>query len=544
MKKENRIFLVAVIFSLIFVICIKHDGVQKVSLFIPLILLVLQIVGNVIIKIKGIINICCGGLCALLSSVAIVGIIKQSRNGDYSVYAGVSIAFCIFLCALILFGIRIVKDDEERVFLIMFAGFLLRAFYVILVQAHYFQNDAGILQPDDYGHLGYIYYLFAENRLPEVYTYQFYHPPLHHMISAIFMKAATMVGISVYVVDELLQYVSLFYTIATYGFLNKIGIKIGIGPKARIAGLGLAMFMPYGIMMSGLLNNDNLMILLVTMFIYYLICWYETPTFKNIICMAFCIGGAMMTKFSAALIAPAAAVVMLYKAVKEKSSLFQYIKQFAVFALISFPIGLWHTIRNVVKFGLKLGYVPNVGDDSLQFIGMYSVWERFFDFSGQFDRLCLQMSNQEPNVSHNIPVSMVKYAVFGEGSYHLQNPVVHFLGVVMFWMTALAFVLLLIGTVLWICKRKEWSVWKLFVVLSSGTLLFSYFKFCIEYPHICTMSIRYIIPVFLLGFMACGAGFINEERSKQKVTNCGMFAYMSVYVIGCCLLILNLGFML
>ena len=35
------------------------------------------------------------------------------------------------------------------------------------------------------GHMEYIKYIVSNNSLPEVNTYQFYHPPLHHIIAAI-----------------------------------------------------------------------------------------------------------------------------------------------------------------------------------------------------------------------------------------------------------------------------------------------------------------------------------------------------------------------
>lgn len=558
MKKANSFLRIVALLTVALAIFISHDELYRVPMSVLAINAVVILCGNIFLLFRKkdkenilLWNVCSGGLFVTLSAVPAVHYIQLNWFADVKVIGCVALVAAIAMVLLCVFIIKNFKNEENLVFVVLFCGFLIRVFYVVLAQAHYFQNDVGTLAEGDYGHLGYVYYLFENGKLPDSYTNQFYHPPLHHIICALVMKVCGLFGMTVEVMDEILQCLSLFYGTATLGYMNKIGKKIGLSGKSRCIVIALAAFMPYSVMMAGALNNDGLMVLLVVMFIYYLICWFQEPAVWKIVMMALCMGLAMMTKFSAALIAPAAAVVMLVKVWKNRQDIKRYIGQFAVFALIVFPLGLWHTIRNIIQFDLPMGYVPKLTDDVGQYIGMYGIGQRLFDLTGQLEPLCLQWSNTVADVSYNIPVSLIKFATFGESGFYLNDSVLGIAGTIMFWLVAIVFIMMPVGMGLWIAQKDGQGIWKFFALSGGGTVLFFYVKFCFDYPHICTMSVRYVVPALLLGFLAIGAGLEQNNLSEtghmqkgKKVLTAAVVGFTCLYAITCNIMFLSLGFWL
>lgn len=557
MKKENKLLLLIFILSFLLPTVTFQDSSDMVPVWLLAIVIVGAVAGNVFLWIKKrkrqafvLWNVISGGTLLTLLGIRFVCFSRQKwgMNPNAVAVFGIAVGALVLMCML---WIMLKEKEENAIVYIILGSFFLRAFYVIMTQAHYFQNDVGSLGEGNYGHLGYVYYLFQNASLPKESYNQFYHPPLHHAIMAIAMKIYTLLGIKTAGMEELLQCLPLFYTSATIVYLNKIGIKLGLSEKGRMLGVGFAAFLPYSIMQAAALNNDALMILLDVMFVYYLICWYQESTWSGIILMAVTIGGAMMTKFSGVLLAPAAAVIMLAKVWKERKELSLYIKQLLLFVLISFPLGLWHPLYNYLKFELPLGYVPQLSDTMDQYIGYFSGEQRLFGLSEQFEVICLQWSRYEPGVSYNIPVSMIKFAVFGEGTWLYNGPTMQFIGTAMFWLVFVLFAVMFAGCILWLLKKDGKGIYKLFFGLSIFTVFSFYVKFCLDYPHICTMNVRYVLVGIYMAFLAMAAGLTAQNEKKTKSLKCitkvaePMWKVMlGAYILCCSLMVFHLELIL
>ena len=95
------------------------------------------------------------------------------------------------------------------------AGCFLRLFYVIFSTIYDRQYDIGMIDLDaghtvTGGHLAYIQYLFENGHLPDfdpTSVYQFNHPPLHHAVSALWLKFASLFLKDTAVLEESLQVV-------------------------------------------------------------------------------------------------------------------------------------------------------------------------------------------------------------------------------------------------------------------------------------------------------------------------------------------------
>lgn len=552
MKRENSIFLAVPVAALAVNFLFLQDGTYK----IPFLSLILLLAGAFAIGVYAEVKkssadtkkmLLKTGALVLVSLGIIQAVCALRKNffGNESVlFKWTCILAMVLVYIVILFVMTGGEITEDTVFLVLMAGLCIRAVYVVLTQVHLFQNDAGTMAPNYGGHLGYIYQFYSKGTLPSGdprWFDQFYHPPLHHMLAGAWLKLNRLLGRGGGGIDELLQSLTLFYAGCTLGFLNKIGIKMKISCRGRCMALGIIGFLPFGIMMSGAVNNDALMILFDVMALYFTLKWFEEPVMKNILLIALTIGCSMMTKLSGGLIAPAVAAVMLLRVWKDRKEFRKYPAQFLGFAAVVFPLGLWYPVKNLIKFGIPITYVPRLGDNVAQYIGNYGIAQRLFGLRGQFSTLHIVLDNKQPDISYNIPVSIIKFLTFGEGRYYKQNPIIEKLGTGMFYFTMAILALALIGTLVWLFLRRDNLHARLLSGLSLLVITVAYFKFCFDYPHVCTMHVRYImLPVYLC-FLGLGGLFSEtEENGVMEKAGKGVMGLMLVYAVVSALLLFTM----
>ncbi len=535
MKPENRIFVIAALAALAVDLLFQQDAVNKISVGNTLLILGVLVLVNLAAYWLGGRRLLLMGSMITAWLIALIwsAVIVRQNYGEWAGYVGLAtVGIGLVTLAVLLFigikfiGVKQSKMTEDTMLVLLLVALAMRIFYVVMTQAHIYQNDIGVLWSPLGGHLGYVRYLLDNQALPDfdpTTRHQFYQPPLHYVISALWVKLHTLFGIPIESVDENLQVLSLFYSMASLGVLNKIAIRLKISVGGRLAALCVIAFLPYDIMMSAAVNNDLLMTLLVLLCIYFTVEWYQEPGIANILLMGITIGCAMMTKISGVLIAPGVAVIMLVKAWKGRREWKKYVGQFAVFGLVAFPLGLWYPLKCLLQYGVPLGYVPYMGIDSSQYIGMYTGTRRFFEVGDQLTELCLHWENSAPYIDYNIPISLVKFAVFGEGSYYLVNETVKTIGTWMFWFTAVLLVAAaLLCVYCFVGRRLAW-VYKVSFAAMILVILGSYVKFCYMYPHVCTMHIRYVMVAVYLGVIGagsvldCSLGEGKDTRLRKSV---------------------------
>lgn len=557
MKKDNKMMAILALLSILSLFVFSQEGDAKLTVwgFCLLAAVAAGYNGYLILKKKSWpgrrFALLCSGMGLFTAAlVMLAGKLKfqTEKHGGLVIWEGV-VAFLIVFgwCAFCVWTEKGVT--ENVVLLILFGGFLIRIFYVVLTQAHIYQNDLGALIPGDYGHMGYVYYLYSQGRLPDVNPmefYQFYQPPLHYAVCALLLKVFQVFGCDLSEAQELLQVPAALWGTLTLFFINKIGVRLRIPPLGRGIALGVASFLPLSILLGGALNNDGLMTLLVVMALYYTLVWYEYPGTGKIAVMAVCIGCAMMTKLSGVLAAPAMAALMLQKAWKDRIRWKVYLKQFLCFGVIAFPLGLWYSLLRFWQFGMPLGFVPRLAEDAEQFIGMHMTWDRLFDFKNAFQSLSLGWVNTE-RADYNIPVSMVKYAVFGEGDFYRINPVLTAVGTGLFWIVLVLGILTGAALVIWFFQKRNTVMEKVFLGLVIAVSLYSYFRFCLDYPFVCTMNIRYIIGTVYLAFLVLGAvaaQAVDRVRQKSPATSRAICTVLvggvGIYIAGAVTMIVQL----
>ena len=278
-------------------------------------------------------------------------------------------------------------------------------------------------------------------------------------------------------------------------------------------------FHPTFIILAGSINNDVLMILLSFYIILYLIKWNDYPNIKNTIILAIITGCAVMTKVSGAIMA----VPIMYTFIKrifevykvEKKNLLRLLGKFLLFGVISLPLGLWQPMRNLIMFNQKIGWVllPAEG----LYVGQYSIFERFLSIS--FKELFGYTYCAIPG-DHNIFSYIIKTSILGEFTYNngigVYVSLFKIINLIIISMTIICIFILLKK----IKKNNNNSFITEILLITFFINIVSYYNFNIQYPYICTMDFRYIVPTIFTGIVAVCVvldEFIKNDIIKELI---------------------------
>jgi 4-amino-4-deoxy-L-arabinose transferase-like glycosyltransferase len=271
-----------------------------------------------------------------------------------------------------------------------------------------------------------------------------------------------------------------------------------------------------------------LMIFFMMTAFLYTIRWYKDPSYKNILLLALSIGAAMSTKFSGGLIAVFTAfvfLIVLLRRIRNKNAA-GLVNQFAAFALVCFPLGLWYHIRNLKLFDQAIGYVAQMKPDSALYVGNVSFVERFFSFSLP-DMLHHVYCN--PYDDFRLWEYTVKCALFGEFTFSPE----HNAFAVILIVSSLLLILLSLFAMVWflIFDRKKNRLAVISLAALWALLLLSFVFFNIAYPFGCTMDFRYIVPTVLTG--AAFLGLLSDKLKNDKTGKALFACFMVILGVFC-----------
>ena len=439
------------------------------------------------------------------------------------------------------------KLTTRNIILLIFAaGFVLRLNYVLYtpISTRTRQHDLYKFGGDK-GHSAYIEYFYNNGfTLPDFdprTKAQFYHPPLHHFLSAVWMRLLTTFGMSYDRAIESLSFLTLFYSMCSLVICERILDKLKLRGFGKIIPIAIITFHPTFILFSGSVNNDNLANLFTLLSFYAALSWQAEPTMKNIMLIAFSVGLGMSTKLSVALIAPAIAIVFLYKLICDRNNLVKYVKQFVSFACVCLPLGLWFYIRNAVKFGVPMTYVPRLYDTSDQYIGDRTVYERLFDFSYHpFKNVFLNriIKGEGDFFEYNPFVTIIKTSVFGEYTFTKHSSVMIPFCRILLILNIILIVISLAATVYCVIRKSNFinKIIKIFIVFYYVLVVAFYLKFVFQYPHTCSMDYRYITVTFVIGsiFIGMAAAQIKLDfPKKDNIINLIRYSIIAITTLFC-----------
>ena len=429
----------------------------------------------------------------------------------------------VFIIILLLAGIALVSclwgkrsgSRDKAVSLFTFLNaLLLHFFYIIYTPTYVRQHDViGFGNNNGIGQAALIEYLMKEGHLPDFdprERWGFFQPLLHHIISAVFLKINLLFGVNYGAASERLQLLTLIYSMVFifYGFriFRLMGLK-GAGLHVSEA---LLAFHPLLILLSGSVNNDMLSHMFFVMAVYYVLKWYMEDSLSCLLLTALMIGLSMMAKLSGVLAAPAAAFLMLVRLFSDRGDadrIKKRIGEYALFALVVFPLGLFFPIRNMVLFHVPLSYMPKVGED----LSGHSLLARIADIRTCTPYACM-IKNGAPYDEFNIFLLMIKTSLTGEYDFSGVNPYIGFFAWMLFISGVLLGITAAVILVLYIsgkCFKNEVPI-RLFWSILILTGVFFMLRLMITVPNFSSGDMRYIawitVPLCMMNGMYLSDG--------------------------------------
>ena len=423
--------------------------------------------------------------------------------------------FFLISVMLVLFVFRqIVSISEPATILLL--GVMLKTFYILYTAIWTRQHDVIDFGTGE-GHAGYIEYIYSNLRLPEGdprSRWAFFQPPLHHIVSGLWMRFCAHFGLAYRQVQENVQLLTLFYvcsvTVITFFICREL--------RLRAWGMRVALLLvcshPALTIMSGSINNDALSLVLAILSVYLVILWYKTPSYKLIIMLALSIGLSMMAKLSGGTVAPAVAALFLLKLVRDRENIKRYILQYIVFGIIVFPLGIGWELRNMIMYGMPFNYIPEVGEQLKA-----PLISRIFDLRMHSVYPSL-ISNGDAYDEYNVLLTLFKTSLFDDANLAQESESLTLFANILFVSAAILMVIAFIATVLILTDKKnryEMSFEnKLLFGILYVTLLISYFSFAFGSNNYSAMNFRYIALIIPIESIFLGI-FTDACKDKQHI---------------------------
>lgn len=428
--------------------------------------------------------------------------------------------------------------ERARTGLVLAAGALLRLFYVLGSTIYDRQYDIGMIDlaaghTVSGGHLAYIQYLYENWRLPDMdptTVYQFHHPPLHHTICALWMKFCSFFITDLQKLEESIQAVPFLCSLLILLVLLRILRLFALRERTVTWIMAVFAFHPTLILFSGSVNNDCMALLFQLLVIDAAMRWYRKPTVKHIIYIGLAIALGMLTKLTVAQMAIPLSILFLYQLYEKRAQWKTWLFQYLIFGLVSIPLGMSFSVRNLIKYRVPFVWVYTLPEDSWQYVGNYSLWERFFLPS--LAEIKDSILHMRIGFGYNVWVQLFRTSVLGEWNMDGVGKAVKLVSLFLIVAGAVLALLAMVGFVKNFVKKNPRILFadRLFFTMTYLIVMGCYLQFAWQFPQQCSMHFRYI-PVTLL-LPAAGLGFWREEsgagaRRLQNVV-LAVFVLLSV----------------
>ncbi len=256
------------------------------------------------------------------------------------------------------------------------------------------------------------------------------------------------------------------------------------------------------------------MSLFCCMTIYYTIEWIDTESLWSICKIAICLALGMLSKTSAVLLAPAIGTVFLYRLWKGKNTKINYVKQYAIFGIVSIPLGMSWVIRNKIRFNIPFNFIHPLYSDNPQYVGDLPLISRI-GLPSSYQMTGVELDIRDPAHYNNIWGQTVRTMLYDQGSIFLKGRFTEIMADTLTWCTYGIFAVLIICFLISIWKKSIPIEYRLLNTIANVTLFGSYVVFSFQSPFICTMNFRYIFCILV--YLAVSFGWICSENGKFKI---------------------------
>ncbi len=452
----------------------------------------------------------------------------------------IGIGFVVFLSAFIFLKKKL--NTGTFVMLMFVAGFTLRLAYILYTPVVAQQNGMGNFENLS-GHASYIQTVYSSYALPKIdlnAVLQFYQPPLHYILSAVWIKFLVFFGVDYYGAVECVQILTMFYSSICMILSYKIFKAIKLTGAGLVLSSFLVAFHPTFITMSGSITNDALATAFLLGIILCILKWFRRPRYTNIIQVALTLGLGMATKRSVAIMIIPIIIALILVLYKHKKHFSKLICQYLIF-IISFPLGLFYSIRNLILYKLPILYMPDISNTNPVYIGDVSIIDRLFNF--KLTNVYFQSTiNADSYDEFNPTVALFKTASFGDNiNQDNFTIIIKGFGELFFIVSTLVALLALVFIGFLIFKRAciyDVTV-KAFFTCTMLALIAFYYISCLMFPVAYMQNVLFIAPAITIGAGLSGTAYncIKGGNHKYKKPICygysglvALFVVLSIYL--------------
>lgn len=349
---------------------------------------------------------------------------------------------------------------------------------------------------EDPGHFYYIMYLYTNHKLCDNTFGQLYHPPVHYIISAIWLSVLDNFPLNSMQKVEGLQYLGLLYFIISVLLVYNLLKKINLSNESKILIILLYCFYPKFIELTTSISNDFLVYIFELLCLIFLIKWNEKSNFKNAIILALITAIGFLVKSNCVvMLAPIGIcyLIKFIKNIKSKRDNSMLVLQGIIFWLIFLFLGLSYIVGCMILQG---DYNIAIPLENL-YIGDANIFERWSINLKE----CIFLDNvKTKNVwSGFLYTSLVVKNCEVTTSIGLLNLILMFLSFVCIFKNI---------------TTKEENI-KLIIFTLFAQLL-AYISYNIKYPYYCTVNSRYIVIAILLGIIFAGKIYNSTDNKDLK----------------------------
>ena len=424
------------------------------------------------------------------------------------------VCFALAACWLITVFYQKKENKQISLNLLLIFSFILAYIFVLKLPYDFGMHDLGGYAIDSDGHLGYITWITENLRLPDTHPLVdgqsiYVHPPLFHILEALFFRINRLIGFNWWQSFELGQLINMTFSVACTFITCDLLAKLNISEKGMQLAAKFLMFQPIILILGSVLNNDILSVFCLLLCLLFTVYWIKEQTMRSILTLALSLGAGMATKLSSALIIPCVALVFIVTFFQNISCWKKYTVQFSLFLLVSVPLATAWPLYQLIAHDLPLNFV-RIPVKELS-VADHSLWERF----GIPDLSLLKhlFYYHNPKFDFNIWLSILKTGSFDELELFFAGTTMWYISYFMMIIWGLMMLSAAILFIRWVSKSRSDRLIVCFFAGYCLLLIGYFFKFYIDYPYVCTPNLRYIVPILSLG--AIGIGFYADTVPKS-----------------------------
>jgi len=343
-----------------------------------------------------------------------------------------------------------------------------------------------------------------------------------------------------------------------YVFSAEIFKHLCLSQRAATISTALVCLLPFYAYIPFVYNNDALMIAFVLGALLWALSYSRKPSFSKAALCAVFLGLGMMSKINGVLAAIPIAYLFLMRLIsighekktERKEERKAFFAQMALFAVIVFPLGLFHSFYAWRHYGQSFDYVLYPGDEfsnNYVNVNFYGVYNRFIGLftSDLFVRPYKYDFGRGPwgdsygYIDFNIWTGLFKTALFGNGVFQdteLENLMpFSLINKHVYLIFHLWLIIAFYGLMSWVyqlgrkCfpKYRHISLEEGFLIVVGVVSLGYYVYFCVKFPFTSTMHFRYaslvIFPFFASLSRTIDEGYLYwkgdslEEREEDDL---------------------------